>query len=134
MSSFNNSYGLFVKNDVKSFKEYIEKNNLIKEYAKYIDYTYDYHLPIYYKYKGENVKITDDFHIINEEDESANTFTGIEFKKIDFNHIKDTDKYNLVAGEYPKSENDMVLLIPNDGVINDSILYYLLKIEVKLLI
>ena len=125
VSSFNNSYGLFVKNDVKSFKEYIEKNNLIKEYAKYIDYMYDYHLPIYYKYKGENVKITDDFHIINEEDESANTFTGIEFKKIDFNHIKDTDKYNLVAGEYPKSENDMVLLIPNDGVINDSILYYL---------
>ena len=125
VSSFSNRDMLYAKNDVKSFKEYIEKNNSIKEYTKYIDYLYDYDLPIYYKYKDEYVKITDNFYIINEEDDSANTFSGIDFKKIDFNHIKDNNEYTLVAGEYPKSENDMVLLIPNDGVINDSILYYL---------
>ena len=28
VSSFNNNYGLYVKNDVKSFKEYIEKNKI----------------------------------------------------------------------------------------------------------
>ena len=126
VSSFTKKDGLYIKNDLKSFKEYIENNNSIKEYAKNIDYGYNYTLPIYYKYKDDFVKITEPLiEFVNVNDGSANSFPGIKFNKINFEYLKENDKYTLVAGDYPETENDMVLLIPSDGVINDSVLYYL---------
>lgn len=126
VSSFTEKDGLYVKNDLKSFKEYIENNNSLKEYSKNVDYEYDYTLPIYYKYKDDFVKITEPLiEFVNEDDGSANAFPGIKFNKINFEYLKENDKYTLVAGNYPETENDMVLLIPSDGVINDSVLYYL---------
>ena len=126
VSSFAKKDGLYIKNDLKSFKEYIENNNSIKEYTKNIDYGYNYTLPIYYKYKDDFVKITEPLiEFVNVNDGSANSFPGIKFNKINFEYLKENDKYTLVAGDYPETENDMVLLIPSDGVINDSVLYYL---------
>lgn len=126
VSSFTKKDGLYVKNDLKFFKKYIENNNSIKEYVKNIDYEYDYTLPIYYKYKDDFVKITEPLiEFVNEDDGSATSFSGIKFNKINFEYLKENDKYTLVAGNYPETENDMVLLIPNDGIINDSVLYYL---------
>lgn len=126
VSSFAKKDGLYIKNDLKSFKEYIENNNSIKEYAKNIDYGYNYTLPIYYKYKDDFVKITEpSIEFVNVNDGSANSFPGIKFDKINFEYLKENDKYTLVAGDYPETENDMVLLVPSDGVINDSVLYYL---------
>ena len=126
VSSFTKKDGLYVKNDLKSFKEYIENNNSIKEYAKNVDYEYDYTLPIYYKYKDDFVKITEpSIEFVNEDDGVKNSFSGIKFNKINFDYLKENDKYTLVAGNYPETENDMVLLVPSDGIINDSVLYYL---------
>ncbi len=126
VSSFNKKDGLYIKNDLKSFKKYIENNNSIKEYAKNVDYEYDYTLPIYYKYKDDFVKITEPLiEFVNEDDGLKNSFSGIKFNKINFDYLKENDKYTLVAGNYPETENDMVLLVPSDGIINDSVLYYL---------
>lgn len=109
-SVISSSKGLAQKNDIKSFKEYLDNNKDIKKYSNDISYIYDLDLQVY----------TKDYLKVNPTDlktkDSSNLFKTLEDSK---------DKYKVLAGNLPKDSSEIVLVVGKDNIINDSLLYAL---------
>ena len=108
-SVFSSEKGLIQKNNLKQFKKFIENNKDFKNYASEITYDYNLELQVYTK---EYTKV--------DSKELTLDNTNI-FNKISINE----KKYEILAGNMPENYDEMVLIIPKNGIVKDSILYSL---------
>ena len=105
--------GIMKKNNTKELKKYIESHSEFNNYAYMINYDYDINLQVYNK----------DYVKVNSTDLKTGEETSV-FKEL----INKDDKYKVLAGSLPKEKNEIVLVVAEDNVVNDSLLYAL---EVK---
>ena len=101
--------GLIKRNNVKEFKKFIENNEDFKKYADRITYEYDLELQVY------NL----DYNRVNPSDLESAENSNI------FNKISDTKKYEILKGRMPEKYDEIVLILPDKSIINDSMLYSL---------
>ena len=125
---------LIKKNDLKSFKEYLDKSSEIENYISEINYAYNLDLQIYSTNNSSLTRINpSNFNILNtnvsEEQTgvsvSTNTGTAPVFRELLNNEEVLNSKYEVLAGDFPKDYNELVLVVGKDNIINDSILYSL---------
>ena len=122
--------GMVKKNELTKFKEYLEKNENFKKYSNEISYGYNIDLQIY---SLNNVRVNPN---------SFNVFSGIAFESeetkdlmssftksanVFYELLNNEDylntQYDVLAGSLPKEYNELVLIVPKDGIISDSVLY-----------
>lgn len=123
---------LIKKNDLKSFKEYLDESSEIGSYISEINYGYNLDLQIYSTNNSSLTRINpSNFNILNtnvSEDQagvsvSTNTDTAPVFRELLNNEEVLNSKYEVLAGSFPKTYNELVLVVGKDNIINDSILY-----------
>lgn len=116
-------------NNLKSFKEYIEKNKEINKYTTSIDYKYNIELQLYKSdIEDKIVKVNPNtiLSTIGITDMQASYFM---FKDV-FSEIIDNDElnnqmYEIVSGRMPKKYNEVVLVVDKNNRISDYVLYAL---------
>ncbi len=125
---------LIKKNDLKSFKEYLDNSPEIENHISEINYGYNLDLQIYSTNNSSLTRINpSNFNILNtnvsEEQEgigvSPNMDAAPSFKELLNNEEVLDSKYEVLAGSFPKNYNELVLVVGKDNIINDSILYSL---------
>ena len=108
------SEGIIQKNNLEEFKKYVDQNDNIKKYADSIVYSYDLILQVY----------TDDYEKVNPSDfnpeESKNLFQELDSREKVIN-----ENYNILAGNLPQNDDEVVLIVGKENTISDSILYSL---------
>ncbi len=124
--------GLIKKNNLKNFKEYLESNEEIKQYTAEIKYGYNIDLQIYSKnYTKVNPNTFSIFKDDDFESEDAkymiSSYTSSENVFVELLNNKDTlkSKYDVLSGRLPEKYNEVVLIVPKDNVISDTVLYSL---------
>lgn len=116
-------------NNLKSFKEYIEKNKEINKYTTSIDYKYNIELQLYKSdIEDKIVKVNPNtiLSTMGITDMQASYFM---FKDV-FSEIIDNDElnnqmYEIVSGRMPKKYNEVVLVVDKNNRISDYVLYAL---------
>ena len=116
-------------NNLKSFKEYIEKNKEINKYTTSIDYKYNIELQLYKSdIEDKIVKVNPNtiLSTMGVTDMQASYFM---FKDV-FSEIIDNDElnnkmYEIVSGRMPKKYNEVVLVVDKNNRISDYVLYAL---------
>ncbi len=101
-------------NNLIKLKKYLDDNIDIKKYSN-INYNYNLELNIY----------STNYNKVNPTSKTfTNNVLGTNSNTI-FREINITNRYDLLAGSYPKKYNDLVLVVDKDNKINMSLLYYL---------
>lgn len=116
-------------NNLKSFKEYIEKNKELNKYTTSIDYKYNIELQLYKSdIEDKIVKVNPNtiLSTMGITDMQASYFM---FKDV-FSEIIDNDElnnqmYEIVSGRMPKNYNEVVLVVDKNNRISDYVLYAL---------
>ncbi len=112
------------KNDLVAFKSFLDKNNNIKDSAINISYTYDITPQIYKECNNGYIAVNPNMFgktigLSNNDD------TSDVFKQTTYSQEQILDKYEVVSGDIANSSNELMLVIENDGYINDSLLFSL---------
>lgn len=122
------------KNDLKSFKKYLDSHENIHNYVTEISYGYNLDLQIYSMKNSSYTRLNpNSFHILNNEvseeqgpiSVTTTTNTTPVFQELLNNEEVLNSKYEILAGTLPKEYNELVLVVGNDNIIPDSILYAL---------
>ncbi len=120
-------------NDMKKFKEYLDKNKEIKKYTTDIEYGYDVTLNLYKDTTEKVVRVnpttvldtlgmgTDGVSSLYSRMMSSN---DVFFEMINNDNLN-KKQYDLVAGEWPKAYNEMVITVGENNEISDYTLYSL---------
>ncbi len=130
--------GKVKQNNLEEFKKYIDSSKEFKKNASEIQYGYNLDLQIYSTkhsdyvrtnpnnfsiYDLANVKndvATGEFASLLEDDKPDPVFTEI----LENKEIR-KDRYKVLAGRYPKKYNELVLIVDENDVVPDSVLYAL---------
>ena len=102
--------GLLKRNNTKELKKYIESHKEFNDYAYLINYGYNIDLQVYNK----------DYAKVSSTDLKTGEETSV-FKEL----VDKKDKYNVLAGSLPQNKNEIVLVVGEDRIVNDSLLYAL---------
>lgn len=122
------------KNDLKSFKEYIEKNDSkFDKYSSSITYGYNVQMNLYKKNEDGFVQVnpTQVFSAIGMETSGISNAYSSYLSNYDVfyemlnNQELNKQQYNLVEGKWPTEYNEMVLLVDKNGNVSDYTLYSL---------
>ncbi len=128
--------GMIKQNNLEEFKKYIDSDKKFKENVSEIQYAYNLDLQIYstnhsdyVRTNPNNFSIYDLANVKNPTGEISGTFgeekTDPVFTEILNNKNIRKDRYKVLAGRYPKKYNELVLIVDENGVIPDSVLYAL---------
>jgi len=117
-SSVNTSEGLLQRNNLKEFKKYVDGNEEINKNADAIIYGYNLELQVYTT-DGEKVNPTD-----LKQDTASSGEISI-FKELENRESVLKDKYEVLSGNLPEKENEIVLVVGEDSKVPDTILYSL---------
>ena len=98
------------KNDLSSFKKYLDEHNEINDDILEIDYLYDLDLQVYKNTDNGISKVNTSDH---------------NFKELLSNEDLIKSKYDLVTGALPVNKNEIVLVLPSDRMVTNSFLYSL---------
>ena len=100
--------GLIKRNNLKEFIQYVNNNEDFKNSSDSIEYGYDMELQVF----------TKDYIKVNPSPikEDAIIFTEMEQNKND---------YNIVAGKKPENYHEVMLIVDNERIVSDSLLYSL---------
>ena len=122
------------RNDIKSFKEYIESDKTkIKDYTTSIQYGYDI-TPNIYKLEGDKIIQVNPNTIFDSMGMStagySSAYSTMMSRYDVFEEMLDNEEllhqqYNLIAGSWPKKYNEMVLIVNDKNQITDYTLYSL---------
>ena len=120
------------ENDIKSFKEYIEKNKDINKYVTSIQYGYNTTLNLYKEAdKVTRVNPTTVLDAIGMGTSGVSSAYSSMMSSNDvFYEMVDNDKlikkqFNLVAGKYPTKYNEVMLVVGDNNQVPDYTLYTL---------
>ncbi len=123
-------------NNLTEFKEYLEsENSKIKDYTNSIQYEYNLNLNLY-KENTENGIVKVNPSTVMEKlgmggMAEANNSSGMTFMNTDvWTEMLDNEEllhsqYDLLAGNWPKNYNEVVLIVDENNRINDYVLYSL---------
>ncbi|MBR1883439.1 MAG: ABC transporter ATP-binding protein/permease [Clostridia bacterium] len=100
------------KNNLKEFKKFVEKSDIIKENSDNILYGYDIQLQIY----NNNYEKVNPSEIIKS---ASNEL----FKELENRDSVLKTKYTILAGNLPQNSNEVVLVLNSKNTISDSVLY-----------
>ena len=128
-------------NNLKKFKEFIEKDESIKKYISAVQYSYDLDLSIYTKDSDNKIVKSDVSELLSgiygAESSMMNTGYQQAFAKMnvwteilsnqDGKGINELTKsqYDCIYGEWPKNYNEVVLIVDKNNEISDLCLYAL---------
>lgn len=140
---FNSFVTKVSKNDLKTFKKYLDNNDEIGKYVNEIKYSYNIDLNIFNTYNGELVKVNpsnlmSDLGMINSNEMSSmySSFgmgSNDVFVELMDNKENVLSQYDLIYGSYPKKYDEVVLIVNSNNEISDYTLYALgLKEQKKL--
>ena len=124
-------FGSVSKNDLKSFKRYLEKNNnKIKDDVTDINYIYSVDPIIYTKdFKKDNIQVNPNTMFSSMYGSMGVSSLFSSYSSIFYQMIDDTDtldeQYDVVAGHWPQKYNEMVMVLSQKNMIPDFILYFL---------
>lgn len=137
VNSFNSA--TINKNDLKSFKEYIESNPDFNKYASSIEYLYDYNMNVYTKDTAGEIVKSDVMALLESLYASAGMSTAYmsnmtqmdiwtqmlpgENGELVSNVVK--DQYDLIAGNWPSAYDEVVLIVNGNNELSDLVLYSL---------
>ena len=140
---FNSFVTKVSKNDLKSFKKYLDNNDEIGKYVNEIKYGYNIDLNIFNTYNGELVKVNpsnlmSDLGMINSNEMSSmySSFgmgSNDVFVELMDNKENVLSQYDLIYGSYPKKYDEVVLIVNSNNEISDYTLYALGLKEQKML-
>lgn len=132
---FNSFVTKVSKNDLKSFKKYLDNNDEIGKYVNEIKYGYNIDLNIFNTYNGELVKVNpsnlmSDFGMINSNEMSSmySSFgmgSNDVFVELMDNKENVLSQYDLIYGSYPEKYDEVVLIVNSNNEISDYTLYAL---------
>ncbi len=108
-SVYSSEKGMLRQNNLKEFKKYIESSKEFQEAASEITYDYAMDLQVYTK---DHNKVDPGELIL----EQSSIFNKLSISE---------KKYEVLAGKMPENYNEIVLVIPKDGIVKDSTLYSL---------
>ena len=120
-------------NDMKSFKEYLEKDKDIKKYVTDIEYSYDVTLNLY-KPETEKIVRVNPTTVLDKlgmgTSSVSSLYTSMMSNNDVFFEMINNDKlnkqqYDLVAGHWPEKYNELVLTVGENNSISDYTLYSL---------
>lgn len=128
-------------NNLKKFKEFIEKDESIKQYISAVQYSYDLDLSIYTKDSDNKIVKSDVSELLSgiygAENSMMNTGYQQAFAKMNVwtEILSDQDgkgineltksQYDCIYGEWPKNYNEVVLIVDKNNEISDLCLYAL---------
>ena len=120
-------------NDMKNFREYLEKDKNIKKYTSDIEYSYDVTLNLYKEDTSKIVRVnpTTVYDTLGMGTGGVSSMYSSMMSSNDvFFEMINNDKllkqqYDLVAGSWPKEYNEMVLVVGENNEISDYTLYSL---------
>ena len=120
-------------NDMKNFREYLEKDKNIKKYTSDIEYSYDVTLNLYKEDTSKIVRVnpTTVYDTLGMGTSGVSSMYSSMMSSNDvFFEMINNDKllkqqYDLVAGAWPKEYNEMVLVVGENNEISDYTLYSL---------
>ena len=132
---FNSFVTKVSKNDLKTFKKYLDNNDEIGKYVNEIKYSYNIDLNIFNTYNGELVKVNpsnlmSDLGMINSNEMSSmySSFgmgSNDVFVELMDNKENVLSQYDLIYGSYPEKYDEVVLIINSNNEISDYTLYAL---------
>ena len=132
---FNSFVTKVSKNDLKSFKKYLDNNDEIGKYVNEIKYGYNIDLNIFNTYNGELVKVNpsnlmSDLGMINSNEMSSmySSFgmgSNDVFVELMDNKENVLSQYDLIYGSYPEKCDEVVLIVNSNNEISDYTLYAL---------
>lgn len=128
-------------NNLKKFKEFIEKDESIKQYISAVQYSYDLDLSIYTKDSDNKIVKSDVSELLSgiygAENSMMNAGYQQAFAKMNVwtEILSDQDgkgineltksQYDCIYGEWPKNYNEVVLIVDKNNEISDLCLYAL---------
>ena len=113
------------KNHLKEFKQALETNETLKKYISEIKMSYNLELQIYSKNNNQVHPNQFNAFELNVKNEKNTIETPVLFEELLEDERLLKSKYKLLTGTYPKKEDELVLIIGQDQIIPDSILYAL---------
>ena len=121
------------KNDLRSFKNFINHHDEIKNLAAEIDYGYALDLQIYSTNHSHYTRIhPNSFNVLGNMDITANeSFSTSDsnvapvFQELFDNGNILNDQYEILSGRFPQEYNELVLVVGQDGFVLDFVLYAL---------
>ncbi|MBO4413269.1 MAG: ABC transporter ATP-binding protein/permease [Clostridia bacterium] len=133
------------KNNVNAFKKHIESNEEFQKAASAVTYEYPIVMNLYYKTPSGEIVRSDSESVIRSMYEAMGVSVGGAYSTMltsmsssltvwermlpgkDGELVSDliTGQYDLVAGEWPKSKNDVVLILNERNELSDFVLYSL---------
>ena len=132
---FNSFVTKVSKNDLKTFKKYLDNNDEIGKYVNEIKYGYNIDLNIFNTYNGELVKVNpsnlmSDLGMINSNEMSSmySSFgmgSNDVFVELMDNKENVLSQYDLIYGSYHKKYDEVVLIVNSNNEISDYTLYAL---------
>lgn len=120
-------------NDLKRFKEFLDNNEEVKKYTNDIGYSYDIIMNLY-KNDLENIVQVNPTTIFNslgmDTSSYSNVYSGMMSSYDVWTELLDNDKllksqYDLLAGNWPSSYDEVLLVVNKDNEISDYTLYSL---------
>ena len=109
-------------NDLSSLKTYLESNETIQDHARAIEYKYGITPRIYLVQNDKDYMVS-----ANASSSMMMSFSGSssDFYQLPAASDLYSDQYNLETGHWPANANEAILVLNNDGSINDTLLYEL---------
>lgn len=114
------------KNNLSKLKEYLDKNDEIKDYAREIDYSYNVSLDLYDAHNKNYIVKVNPTNIMN--NFVSDNFSMGEMsilRKISSDKNELSIDYELLAGKYPEKYNEIVLILDSKNEVSDYLLYAL---------
>ena len=125
--NISNLFGSVGRNDLKSFKQYIENNSdEVNEMVKLIRYNYEVTPTIYRKNSnGEILKINpSDFmaSLIGSSSSMMDSMMSM-FAELPEDEEMAKEQFEIIEGDFPKEYDEIVLVLPTEKTISDFLLY-----------
>lgn len=125
--NISNLFGSVGRNDLKSFKQYIENNSdEVNEMVKLIRYNYEVTPIIYRKNSnGEILKINpSDFmaSLIGSSSSMMDSMMSM-FAELPEDEEMAKEQFEIIEGDFPKEYDEIVLVLPTEKTISDFLLY-----------
>lgn len=112
-------------NNLEKFKEFLDSNNEIKDYVNEIKYSYNVPMNVY-KNDTETVTKVNPSPVFDKLGMGSNfTMTTDIWQQLMENKEYLESQYEVIAGDWPKNYNEIVLIVDRNNGLNDYALYSL---------
>ena len=124
-------FGSVGRNDLKSFKQYLEENqDKVNEMVSFTKYDYSVTPTIYTKNSENEIVLLNPSSIMSSimGDTSSSSMMGVSmsiFSELSENTEIVNDQYEVIDGRLPENYDEVVLVLPSENTISDLLLYSL---------